>query len=183
MKRLIGAAIFAAILFAVSPAGAQFLADDDGRCALGLLSAHTAHEWVHDFAAIAAGGSPWRPLTLWGDKWDESQKNYRTVALGGFIGQHLFSAFSAATPEDSFSRCAVHGDTVISGYYALRAKLSPDHPGDYDPFSIAKRREITLINIGFSLFLEGFAETVAADEQWIRAHSSVFNFNTIFRGN
>lgn len=182
MKGLIGAVLVLGVLLAGSPVHAQFLAEDDGRCAAGLLAAHTAHEWGHDFAAIAAGGSPWRPIVIWGDKWDESQKNFRAVALGGFIGQHLFAAFSAATPDDSFSRCAVHGSTVLSAYSVLRAKFTPEDSGDYDPFPTSKRRMITLVNIWTSLFLEGFAESTAADEQWIRAHSSVFNFRKIFRG-
>lgn len=182
MKRSTVAAVFAAILFAVSPAAAQVFADDDGRCAMGLLTAHTAHEWGHDFAAIVAGGSPWRPVAIWGDKWDESQKNFRAVAIGGFVGQHLFAAFSAATPDDSFSQCAVHGSAVLSAYSVLRARFTPEDSGDYDPFPTSKRRVITLVNIWASLFLEGFAESTAADEQWTRAHSSVFNFQKIFRG-
>ncbi|MBI2640581.1 MAG: hypothetical protein HYW91_01685 [Candidatus Sungbacteria bacterium] len=184
MKRIIGTVVLVATMFMFigSPASAQFLAEDDGRCALGLLSAHAAHEWGHDFGAIAAGGSPWRPGVIWGNKWDESQRNFRWVASSGFKYQHLYAAFSAATPEDSFSQCAVHGSTIISGYYAMRAKLTPDDSGDYDPFPAPKRKEITVIDIAFSLFLEGLTESNATDEQWIRSHSSVFDFQSIFIG-
>lgn len=180
-KLLIGTVAILISLSVVSPVHAQFLEEDE-RCAAGLIASHIAHEWGHDFAAIAAGGHPWRPVAVWGDKWNESQKKFRFAALGGFISQHLFSVFNAATSEDSFSRCVLNGDEIISMYYAARVKFTPNDPGDYSPFSISKRREITMINVGFSLFLEELARVTEDDRQWTSAHISVFNFNTIFRG-
>lgn len=182
MKGFLGVAVTTIFLLAALPVSAQVLTQDDGRCAMGLGMAHVGHEWGHDFSGIKNDGSAWNPGALWGNKWDESQKNFPSVAAGGFSGQRTFAAVQASRAEDSYGLCTAYGDVFVSLFYAARAKFRPDSPGDYDPFTPARRREITAINIGTSFLLGGMASRIREDKEWLSSRSSSFDFNAEFYG-
>ena len=117
-------------------------------CVGGLAAIHVMHEAGHDLAAVAEGVAPWRPGALWGDKWSEEQSGYTTISRGGFVAQ----SWLVATTLDG---CLAHGNTTHQIIYALRAKLSPDHAGDYGP--VRYRGQLSAINVGLAAFLEGVA--------------------------
>jgi hypothetical protein len=173
------------VISGASPAEAQ-LTPDDGKCTAGFFQAYTGHEFSHDLAAAAVGDHPLRPGALWGDKWTDTQRHFKHIALGGLIGQLWTAAVATSSSYDTQSRCAVHGNTLISVYYAIRAKrLSDDpgnyaaHAGDYAAFSVDERRKITATTMGAAFFLEMTSDSIAADEEWHREHSSFFDFNSI----
>lgn len=85
-----------------SSANAQ-LTPDDGKCAVGFFQAYAGHEFSHDLAATAVGDKPWRFGALWGDKWMDTQKHYRHVALGGLIGQLWVAAVGTGSSYDTTS--------------------------------------------------------------------------------
>lgn len=187
MKRTIATFAIALgfVAFGVTPAEAQLTADD-GRCTGGLFQAYAGHEFSHDLAAVAVGEHPLKPGALWGDKWTDTQRHFKHVALGGLIGQLWIAAAAAGSSYDTQSRCAVHGNTLISAYYAIRAKQvsgTPedfaDHAGDYAAFELDDRRKITATTMGAAFFLEMVSESIAADDAWHRQHSSFFDFNSI----
>jgi len=169
-----------------SPADAQWTLDD-GKCTAGLFQAYAGHEFSHDLAATAVGDKPLRPGALWGDKWTDTQKNFKHIALSGLIGQLWVAAIATGSSYDIQSRCAVHGNTLISTYYAIRAKQVSGDPedfannaGDYAAFSVNDRRKIAATTTGTAFFLEMVSESIAADDAWHREHGSFFDFNRIF---
>lgn len=117
-------------------------------CLAGVAPVHVVHELGHDAAALAQGGVPWRPLAVWGDKWDETQAGFRTVARGGFVAQ---SWLAAATLDP----CLVHANKQHQLVYAARAALAPAHAGDYDP--ARHRAWLGVLNVGLGAVLEGIS--------------------------
>jgi hypothetical protein len=77
----------------------------------------------------------------------------------------------------------------MSAFYALNAKRFAGngedyagHAGDYSAFSLKERRMITGTSLGAAAFLEMTGESAANDEIWRREHSSLFTFESLFKG-
>ncbi|MGH7831663.1 MAG: hypothetical protein ACREP8_15970, partial [Candidatus Binatia bacterium] len=115
----------------------------------------------------------------------DTQRHHKRIALGGFVGQ-IWSAAAELGTNGTFSRCAVHGNTLMSSFYALQAKRFAGnseaygaHAGDYSAFSVDERKKITITTVGAAFFLEMVADSVAADEEWRNRRSSFFDFPSL----
>jgi hypothetical protein len=177
------AALVGVLLFGGSLAYAQ-LTPDDGRCTAGLFKAYAGHEMGHDLGALAVGEKPWE-AGLWGDKWNDTQRHYKRIALSGFVGQ-IWTAAVEFGSTDTLSRCAVHGNTLMSAFYSLNAKRFAGnaesyagHAGDYSAFDVEERKRITVTTLGAAFFLEMAADSIASDENWRSQNSSFFDFRTL----
>jgi len=159
----------------IIPAQAHEIRNADSCLTFGIAETYITHEWGHDIASVAVGENPMRPFALWGDKWGEQQKDFRKIALGGFVSQFWRTAVEIGLNSNS-GQCAADGNRIMTYFYTAKLSLTP-RGGDYDIFSEVDKNKIAFINVGGAFVLKSLSESFNNDQRWLKKHNSFFEFS------
>ena len=133
-----------------------------------MWTAYIAHEFAHEWTARVVD-RPTHRFLLGGKSWTDTQKNYKTIAKAGLIGNIWHSAFFGGANRI----CGSLGDLIMTQFYAIWQTKFDDfdgRAGDYSAFEGKQfpfRQKMALVTTLTNYFQFGVAYRASQDNAWI----------------